>query len=992
MIPHIPDQRQTKSSGGAFSQLVKYITQEGKTISRVPEQKPGVAALPKFSDLIDYATAPENKGDGGEKCIAVRTHGVRSLATAALEMDAVAQKNTRVIDPAYHIILSWPEHEHPAPEKVFDAAEHALKALGMHEHQYVLAVHGDTDNTHCHISVNRVHPITFKSNHIEWATKTLHLAARQSEIKHGWTHDNGIYVVQENSYGKKSIVLNKDRTQSVGTEKPRVSEEFGTEQALPTWHDPESLDSWLKKSVAKALKNALPKLDSWAAMHAWLDRYDIRLSDTGGGIRLHVTSPETGEVLDIAASKGLRILKRADLEQRWGRFSAGVQIAARTPDLSHLSPQQLQKGIEHVLISSPDGGRPPEFIRQRNAADEHVVRPEHHSKRDVTYSSRNLYEVSNVSFATDEHTSNGVLLRSLQDGVGNDEPGHDTDLRRAGDGEVGGRGQGVRTRVRDQVAREVRKEQRALARVDLRQRFAQYKRAVLVGNTEHFIRLKEAKEERREAVKAIQDARKAVRVALRQEPAMDRRFITLIAIVEECERLKGIANLTFESKQSSLRATRTPPLSWRSWLHEQANLGDQAALSALRGIVYQAQRDAKKDAPLEPEQLDELVVELASNEYRELQFRKVMDRLLKAEQDEIAIRSAKSANVRPHEIDALIANYRQLQMRVTGNGNIEYSHLSGKNSFTDRGNRLTFDRVQVSDEDIRLALSHARTKFGQQLTLTGDSLDFTERMACLADDMGMEVLNPELASVINAHRDSRNRLAVADVDVPAPATIDAPREPEKWTHYTALRSKVLAIDPKATIIMADTLRADAYYVGQVAAEDEGLGFAQHTGRSTYVIHLIKTPAHALGDSISVRYRQGAGAAIVVPQARHRADENIVRLKVSPELSPAPQITEIMPASPFEQKERPVSAHAWMSELSRNTGMPIVAPAPEAGNVVYKVLYVSADGAVADKGRTLTLYPFDALQNLRAGDAVTVSSDALLRRVTARTIENDKGER
>lgn len=142
----------------------------------------------------------------------------------------------------------------------------------------------------------------------------------------------------------------------------------------------------------------------------------------------------------------------------------------------------------------------------------------------------------------------------------------------------------------------------------------------------------------------------------------------------------------------------------------------------------------------------------------------------------------------------------------------------------------------------------------------------------------------------------------------------------------------------------------------------------------------------------MRYRQGAGAAIVVPQARDRADENIVRLKVSPELSPAPQITEIMPALPFEQKERPVSAHAWMSELSRNTGMPIVAPAPEAGNVVYTVLYVSADGAVADKGRTLTLYPFDALQNLRDGDAVTVSSDALLRRVTARTIENDKGER
>jgi hypothetical protein len=991
MIPHIPDQRKTKAPGGAFGQLVKYITQEGKTISRVPEQKPGVAALPKFADLLDYATAPESQGNGGEKCIAVRTHGVRSLATAALEMDAVAQKNRRVENPAYHIILSWPEHEHPVPEKIFDAAEHALKALGLHEHQYVLAVHGDTDNTHCHISVNRVHPITFKSNHIEWATKTLHLAARQSEIKHGWTHDNGIYVVQVDGHGKKSIILNKDLAQSVGADKPRVHKEFGTEPVLPTWHDPEGLDSWLKKSVARALKNALPKLDGWPAMHAWLDRYDIRLTDAGGGFRLHVTSPETGEVLDIAASKGLRILKRADLEQRWGKFAAGVQIDARIPDLSHLSPQQLQKGIEHVLTSSPDGGRPPEFIRQRNAADELVVRPEHHSERDAADSSRSLYELPNGPVAGDGHASDGVLPRSLQDGVGDDKPGQNTDLRRAGDGEVGGGGQGVRSRVRDQVAREVRKEQRALSRLDLRQRFAQYKRFVVVGDTEHFIRLKEAKDERREAIKATQDARKAAKAALRQEPALDRRLVGLIAIDAECERLKAIANLAFESKQSSLRATRTPPLSWRSWLHEQANLGDQAALSALRGIVYQAQRDAKKDALLEPEQVDELVVEPASNEYRELQFRKVMDRLLKAEKDDIAIRSANAANARPHESDALIANYRQLQMRVTGNGNVEYSHLSGKHSFTDRGNRLTFDRVQVSDEDIRLALAHARSKFGHQLTLTGDNVDFAERMACLADDMGIEVLNPELASVINAHRESRNHMAVADIDPPAPTSIDAQHEPETPTHDTALRSKVLAIDPKAKIVMADTLRADAYYVGQVAAEADGIGFAQHTGRSTYVIHLIKPPAHAAGDSISVRYRQGAGAAIVVPQTRDRA-ENIVKPKVTPELSPAPQISETVPESSLKQTESPVSAHAWMSELSRNTGMPIVAPAPEAGNVAYIVLYVSTDGIVVDKGRTLTLYPVDALQNLRAGDAVTVSPDALLRRATARQVGNDKGER
>ena len=52
-------------------------------------------------------------------------------------------------------------------------------------------MHGNTDNRHCHVAVSRIHPITFKSRNIEWAHKTLHYAARQSEIKHGWTVDNG---------------------------------------------------------------------------------------------------------------------------------------------------------------------------------------------------------------------------------------------------------------------------------------------------------------------------------------------------------------------------------------------------------------------------------------------------------------------------------------------------------------------------------------------------------------------------------------------------------------------------------------------------------------------------------------------------------------------------------------------------------------------------------------------------------------------------------
>ena len=230
------------------------------------------------------------------------------------------------------------------------------------------------------------------------------------------------------------------------------------------------------------------------------------------------------------------------------------------------------------------------------------------------------------------------------------------------------------------------------------------------------------------------------------------RCLALSAIKAESISSGVQADVRFTAARQSLRATKPPALNWRTWLCEQSNLGDQAALSALRGIVYQGYRDAKK---ADPGELDQMSVAAETNEYRETQFRKSLARLLKEEQNETAIRSSNAEMMRPHEIDSLIMAHRDCQWRITGNGNAKYSTLDGKHLFTDRGNRLTFDRVIVSDEDILLALAHARQKFGVELILTGTSIDFQIRVATLADNLGMVVLNPELQEAVKIHRDSR---------------------------------------------------------------------------------------------------------------------------------------------------------------------------------------------------------------------------------------------
>ena len=853
MIPHIPAQRQQKlSASKPFNDLVNYVT----------ENKHKVLYLfsDKFSDILNYSTNALDKQTNEEKCIATRTHGIADISTAAIQMNAVSSRNTRCVDPTFHFILSWPEHERPQPDLMFDAAEHAIKALKLAEHQYVLAVHVDTDNIHCHIAVNRIHPKTFKSRNIEWAKKTLHLAARQSELKHGWTNDNGIYVVETSPAGNKSIVLNANLAKSVNTTQVNAQSHQVKRSTLPAWHDPESLSAWIKTDVSRALKQVLPKLYDWNALHGWLARYNITLIDTGGGgMRIHATSAVTGEVVDLPASKGLRVLKRAELEVRWGKFALGalepnpyipsyqsdrieldetndsVSVAAIRhiqPDRSHLTPLQLERAAIKFL-KQYERSIPPnrEMLNIYDEPDRLI--PASHRRVD-------LHEIVNSS-------------RSLS---------------------------------RDDAIREARKNQRAAARVDLRSRFAQYQRFVREGDTEHSLHTKAIRAERSLALKAMHVSTKAAKQALRKNQTMPlaEKLHTAVSIYTNNVELKQQINADFQAQNVALKATRTPPLGWRTWLHEQAKLGDQAALSALRGIVYQAQRDAMYRRKIAHEAEETIELEGVTQEYRARKFNQLMARLLDVERKELAIRSVRANDMRPYEADALLVRYVGMQWRVTGNGNVEYSDRDATHLFTDRGNRITFDRVLVTDEDICLALIHAQHKFGKQLTLTGQDSVFSERMARLAEDMGMTILNPELQMTIENHRNAKALKVINTSAQASVMTIDPAQQEDmlqvsdamvtelisqqSQTAVELLHAKVLSIDPRAKFIIPDIADNKRVYRGLVVAtinknETTQSGFAQHIGRGLYALHPIGAPNDSNKGVIKVKYDNGQAVTTVL---------------------------------------------------------------------------------------------------------------------------------
>lgn len=166
-------------------------------------------ATPGFGQLVDYVgrkrVAPKTQ------IVSISPEGIQrvlcgevlcetncfSLDTAAAEMNMTAMQNPRCKDAVYHFILSWQQDEDPTPDAIFASVRYSLQSLGMKEHQYVAAIHRDTDNVHCHISANRVHPTTFRAQNMWNDADTLQKCCRVLERDLGFKVDNGSWHMDE---------------------------------------------------------------------------------------------------------------------------------------------------------------------------------------------------------------------------------------------------------------------------------------------------------------------------------------------------------------------------------------------------------------------------------------------------------------------------------------------------------------------------------------------------------------------------------------------------------------------------------------------------------------------------------------------------------------------------------------------------------------------------------------------------------------------------
>jgi hypothetical protein len=107
-----------------------------------------------------------------------------------LEIKSTQDQNMRVKgDKTYHMIISYSPEDNDKLTTQFHKKIVAdiCNELGFGDHQRVCAIHKDTENEHCHVIINKIHPETFKIHSPFQDGPKMNLIAAELEQKYNLT-------------------------------------------------------------------------------------------------------------------------------------------------------------------------------------------------------------------------------------------------------------------------------------------------------------------------------------------------------------------------------------------------------------------------------------------------------------------------------------------------------------------------------------------------------------------------------------------------------------------------------------------------------------------------------------------------------------------------------------------------------------------------------------------------------------------------------------
>lgn len=158
----------------------------------------------------------------------------------------------------------------------------------------------------------------------------------------------------------------------------------------------------------------------------------LRFATTKFGNTLTLTGTAEFQRLAVETAVGQRLgIKFASPELEAYRLKLEAERRTttrhgRVPDFSHLTPKQIQTGVNHVLARTLDNGRPPE----------HVLRAEQHRQILEAERGRGVHELPAGRLDAQKPEAGVLLPHPVSGGVGDSQAGQDNDVRRPGASET----------------------------------------------------------------------------------------------------------------------------------------------------------------------------------------------------------------------------------------------------------------------------------------------------------------------------------------------------------------------------------------------------------------------------------------------------------------------------------------------------------------------------------------------------------------------------
>lgn len=292
-------------------------------------------------------------------------------------------------------------------------------------------------------------------------------------------------------------------------------------------------------------------------------------------------------------------------------------IPCLTPDFSKLTAAQIEKGVSHVLNSSPDHGRPPAHIIARNAAaararsaDDLVRDPERAPALEAE-GSRGVHELPNGRVDGNGQVDRGVLPDAVHGRVGDEQARQNQDVRRTGASTPGSERSAVTPPAVQAVAVEPAHQATPAPAVDLAtpltpskdfnqqaQRAAAPAAEKEAGGLELSLERKEKAEAAPEAAAGITDAEAAENVAKGIAEAQARMDKAIeLAKLSEAHR-KEQEEKKAEAKATEAKAAEAAKAEEAAKAKEAERLGEPAQLADIEKRIDAARAEAHHHSPM----------------------------------------------------------------------------------------------------------------------------------------------------------------------------------------------------------------------------------------------------------------------------------------------------------------------------------------------------------------------------------------------------------